>query len=782
VPVPQARNTTAEPKGEDIETIVRQARQTFGQTLPQGYLSDEEYNLYVRLYGAPLRETKPEDVGIPHAGESGDVVDSTSRYTLLRETEYGELEEVDHVVTTRGEVEGQEISEGEQGLETVAPLTEAQVDYLNVTANNQREYDALVKLQRDFEVAALETPEKVEVNAHIEEVEPDQPKPEEAEFEEGEIEVGEYGRELDPELPGWEPRSHPNTSLGYFGPNPSTVHLPKTKLVEPIAELLKRADITHVQEAAERIFGGPGLPHSPASPPMKGTMPQQKPVQLDAGRQRMGEIEADAYIATVIPGVYATAMSTLVEVRKRLGADWIQGLLNRDGGKGPRVLDVGAGGAGLVAWQEVLQAEWDVLREKGKVNAREPPGKKTVVVGSDHLRHRISRFLPNTTFLPRLPDYLHSVEGTQRHLDSSGAPPPRKSFDIIIATHQLMSMEQDWRRKAFIDNIWAMLEPQGGVLIILEKGHPRGFEAVADVRMRLLDEFIIPPKSEEPKDEITAPSEHKRDKEPGMIIAPCTNHTKCPLYLTPGLSPGRKDFCHFDQRFIRPPFLQRILGVAHRNHEDIKFSYLAVRRGVHPADTSTKSVLQGKEATDRAFAGYEDLRKPAPNPLSLPRNILQPLKRHGHITFELCTPAGTIERWVVPKSFSKQAYRDARKSQWGDLWALGAKTRSRSNVRLGRAGDDTTLKNPADGGVRSRLAAAAAGGKKKKERIVDIDVDSERGVVAAREKFPGGRRPTERRTKGGKMRKMDDLLEESGLDEDDEDRQDREFLEGHGSR
>jgi Mitochondrial small ribosomal subunit Rsm22 len=69
--------------------------------------------------------------------------------------------------------------------------------------------------------------------------------------------------------------------------------------------------------------------------------------------------------------------------------------------------------------------------------------------------------------------------------------------------------------------------------------------------------------------------------------------------------------------------------------------------------------------------------------LALPRLVFPPLKRPGHITIDLCTPAGKIDRWIVTKSFSKAAYRDARKSSWGDLWALGAKTRIPRNLELG---------------------------------------------------------------------------------------------------
>lgn len=68
--------------------------------------------------------------------------------------------------------------------------------------------------------------------------------------------------------------------------------------------------------------------------------------------------------------------------------------------------------------------------------------------------------------------------------------------------------------------------------------------------------------------------------------------------------------------------------------------------------------------------------------------MLPALKRRGHIILDVCTPAGTLERWTVPRSFSKQAYRDARKVRWGDLWALGAKTRIPRNVRLGRPNDE----------------------------------------------------------------------------------------------
>ncbi|KAK4102873.1 Rsm22-domain-containing protein [Parathielavia hyrcaniae] len=762
-------NAADQPTLDEIEIVVRQARQTFGNTLPADFLKPDELRVYERLYGPPLRETRPEDVGIPFPER-----DVEEQHALLRETPEGVLEEIEYTfdrATAIGPEEAEEQGSpedvGEAGaLETaysLPPLPDTQVEYLNVTANNQREYDALVKLQRDFEAAAaLQPAEEVHEEENV--IEEDEPRDEE-EIDEDEDEPDATFLE-DPEPS--RSRLHEHTRMGQFRTYPSTLQLPKVTFVEPITTLLGRTDIAHVAETAERVLGGPGLPYGPATPKSKVNFPQ-KGIQLEAGHHRMSQIEADAYLATVLPGLYASVTSVLVEVRKRLGDKWLKSLVTRPDGTGPRVLDVGAGGAGLAAWQNVLQAGWELLREKGEVEGKTPPGKRTVVVGSENLRQRVSRFLHNTTFLPRLPDYIHSIEGSERKLDSGGGPAPRKVFDVIIASHVLMPLEKEYKRKELLDNLWSMLSPEGGVLIVLEKGHPRGFEAVANVRDRILDEFIIPP-TQQPRTEAIQ-SDTERVREPGMIIAPCTNHTKCPMYHTPGLSHGRKDFCHFNQRFIRPPFLQKVLGTSHHSHEDIKFSYLAVRRGAQPDASSTDALtfLQGSDAADKAFAGYEDADGAGPHSLSLPRNILTPLKRRGHVTLDLCTPAGNIERWVVPKSFSKQAYHDARKAVWGDLWALGAKTRTVRRVRLGQGGLD-----PGDGGVRSRQAAA----DRKRPKVVNINVHPKFGVTGTTESHPGGYAPIERRTKGGRRVRIDDLLKKMGIDEveDADDKEDAEFM------
>ncbi|KAK5626943.1 hypothetical protein RRF57_002658 [Xylaria bambusicola] len=741
---PETNSTISD---DDIELMVRQTRHTFGDTLPKGYLNDQEYKLYERLYGAPLRETQPDDVGMPIPADSAHDEDAyeSSDKILLRETQDGHFEEVvyqtDEIslsapasLSAKGDSMVTNLISEDIPLQDLP--SEAGFTYINAVAKNQREFNTLLKLQKDFEAAFL--------RPSREDIEEEEQREEEEEDEE-EIDEEEEG---EPDATFRDPtnRVHEFSQAGHWRTNPSTLHLPKANFVTPITKLLDRTDIKHIKETAEKAFGGPGLPFSVATPPSKRNV-EQKPVPMAAGHHKMSEIEADAFIATLLPGMYSSVMSILVEVRKRLGSDWMTQLMSRGNGEGPRVLDVGAGGAGLAAWERVLQAEWDATRKKDNTEAIRPVGKKTAIVGSEQLRQRISRFLHNTTFLPRLPDYLHSGDHPDK-LDGGEASLPRKQFDIIIASHQMMPIKEGFRRKAMLDNLWEMLSPEGGILVFIEKGHPRGFEAIGDVRARLLDEFIVSPTSDPRPEPIEL--EIRREREPGMIIAPCTNHKACPMYLTPGLTPGRKDFCHFSQRFIRPPFLQKVLGATHRNHEDIDFSFVAVQRGMLPGAKAITLPVQGADATDSAFGGYED-SPDTPDPLSLPRTILPPIKRQGHVTLDVCTPAGTLERWTVPKSFSRQAYRDARKAKWGDLWALGAKTRVTRPVRLGKGGVV-----PNDGGVRAQHAAWAG-----KTRVITLDADAG-GIFRASEAAKSSLR--ERRTKGGRKGKRANLMKELDLE------------------
>ncbi|KAL5448301.1 hypothetical protein PMIN06_007204 [Paraphaeosphaeria minitans] len=644
-----------------IEVNARKARQLFGDALPKGHLSDEELKVYERLYGTPIFVETAEELLEVEVEEEEDIFEEEREdgsTVLLRKGEDGELEEVE----VFDQVEEEIAEEEEDGS-----MTKEKWEALREQKEQNYHNSVYERATRDVEEAEEEGVEQEE---------------DEDEFM----------------------RAHPLTIAGRFKPSPSTVFLPKETFVDPTTELLTRANMKHLAESSNRILGGPGLPYS-ASTPAARLGKEQKPIPLDPSHSDMGNIEADVYMASVQPGTYASVMSSLVEVRRRLGSAWIENLLTNK--KGGMVLDAGSGGVGILAWHEILRADWERMHEDpGKTSLPNAPlGKATVLTAPDTLRHRASRLLENTTFIPRLPDTLPEAEEVN-------AQQPRKFYDVIIAPHTLWGLKQEYLRKEQVHKYWSLLNPKGGVLILIEKGLPRGFEVIAAARELLLAKHIASPGStlvEVPLEEqVSKPDEETQftEKETGMIIAPCTNHGTCPMYQSPGVSHGRKDFCFFSQRYVRPPYLQRILNATDRNHEDIQYSYLAVQRGrdqrLAHHDKLGRGFVQDAATTDAAFSGHEykpdpsaedgaelELTSPADiNPLTLPRLILPALKRRGHIILDVCTPAATLERWTVPRSFSRQAFRDARKARWGDLWALGAKTRIPRNVRLGRPRDE----------------------------------------------------------------------------------------------
>lgn len=639
-----------------LEAKVRAARQQFGEFLPDDYLNPAELELYNTLYGEAIgpEETLQEEV-------EGEEEEARVPHVILRDDGQGGFEEIE----VEQEVEENDVDGDSEHL----VASESEEDAIE---RAQEIADRLGGVMMESEVIEEESTSG--------------------------------------------PRIHPLTEAGKFATNPTTVFLPKDTVTNPITAILSDFPNKHIAEAAHGIFGGPRLPHSTVTTPPNLKLPQI-PIPLSAGQHHMSEKEANAYLAVLYPGVYASALSVLVEVRKRLGSKWLRDLITQD--TGPRVLDAGGGGAGMLAWRDIVRAEYETVVPDHPRGAPIPTGKSTVLAGSQSLQVRASAMLENTTFLPRLPDYVHIRDGST--LNDERAP-SRKMFDVIIAPHTLLDIKEDYRRKQHVQNLWALLNPKGGVLIMLEKGRQRGFEAIAGAREMLLEKHISSPGSTE-VDALTESGDMGRTKkEPGMIIAPCTNHGKCPMYLVPGQSQGRSDYCHFSQRYIRPDFLQRIFGSKHRNHEDVEFSYVAIQRGVDMR--ATHGITQGKAETEAAFEGYEDAPEDdapstTPSANALPRMVFSPMKRRGHVILDVCTPESKIERWTVPRSFSRQAYHDARKARWGDLWALGAKTRIPRHLRLGFVESQLSKKER----MQSRVASRMRRREEEEEGEEDDEID-----------------------------------------------------------
>jgi len=674
----------------DVEDRVRLARRIYGGALPKELLSEEDSEVYERMYGHG-RETGM-DVDDVQAVEGEEDV----RTRVLREGQDGSLEDVE--------------------LEFEDRQTHVLMDDSDEMSGNRR--GARLKAKKNWDDARLAG----DIQASLSDEDVQDPDTEDP------VDEDEPSR-----------RNHPLTLANRFGTAPSTIQLPQASFVDPATLLLSGMPVVHLAQAAHRAFGGTGLPYSTSTPTIGKTM-QARPIALDAYQGAMSDIEGDIFMACLMPGIYASVMSVLVDTRKRLGSAWAENMVNKAVAGELRILDAGGGGAGVLAVREVLRAEWERMHvasttddtsetslaaadgRLGGASATPPLGTATVLTGSDALRRRASQLLENTTFIPRLPDYIHTDTAKQKG-----------KFDIVIAPHTLWPLREDHMRKIHAQNLWSMLSTDGGVLLLLEKGVARGFELIASAREMLLGSRIANDNQQAQSQDIyepeidwegdpTEPEPLTSTKEKGMIIGPCTNHKGCPMYVQRGMVKGRKDICHFQQRYTRPPFLQRIIHARDKNWEDVRFSYVAVMRGKDLRENRNENevwderapVTQGQGATEQAFKGFEESDgRNGPDSLSLPRAVWPPLKRRGHVILDLCTPAGTLERWTVPRSFSKQAFRDARKSSWGDLWPLGAKTRVPRNISHG-----TKYKN-------NKADTDEVGGKskKKKNKAAAVDPD-----------------------------------------------------------
>jgi ribosomal protein RSM22 (predicted rRNA methylase) len=111
------------------------------------------------------------------------------------------------------------------------------------------------------------------------------------------------------------------------------------------------------------------------------------------------------------------------------------------------------------------------------------------------------------------------------------------------------------------------------------------------------------------------------------IIAPCPHHCACPLAVA-------GDWCHFSQRVERTSQHRQLKG-GELGYEDEKFSYIVASK------TDSPSI----EA----------------------RIVRHPRKHSGHVQLVLCTAEGKIENRTVTRS-RKEAYKRARKAEWGDSW------------------------------------------------------------------------------------------------------------------
>ncbi|KAJ2058297.1 37S ribosomal protein S22 [Coemansia sp. S146] len=334
-----------------------------------------------------------------------------------------------------------------------------------------------------------------------------------------------------------------------------------------------------------------------------------KPHTLEYGRG-----ETAAYLAACTPGTFGAIYNILAELSQRI-PDFT-----------PRkVLDFGSGpGTALWAIQEVwptqgvekyqgIDVSEDMLLCAESIIADIPVSEEG---------HRV-RDIKFTRYLPPSPS------------------DPKERHDLVVSAFALSELPSDSMRKTTVETLWGHT---ADTLVLVDRGTPDSARMISEAR-----------------DQILAFGEC-------FTVAPLPNDLPDPTVFTPA-------WIHFSQRTQRPGFTM-LTKHSKSNVEDLRYSYTILRRGSRP----TLSPLLNEEAVSLSVAEANpekylptgELRKTTER-LALeayhwPRIILPPMKRKGHVVIDVSTVTGKVERWTFTKTHSKQAYRDARKASWGDLF------------------------------------------------------------------------------------------------------------------
>lgn len=170
------------------------------------------------------------------------------------------------------------------------------------------------------------------------------------------------------------------------------------------------------------------------------------------------------------------------------------------------------------------------------------------------------------------------------------------------------------------------------VLISYVLGETQDFAAFARDAWRLARKFLVIVEPGTPRgfERIAAL------RSLGSVLAPCPGlgAQPCPVRTS-----TEKDWCHFAARVERTA-LHRHLKGGELSHEDEKFSYL---------------ILAKQQATVTAYS----------------RIVRHPFIEPGQIQLQLCDGAA-VRKVMVRKRSNPDAFRVARKADWGDRWTSSA--------------------------------------------------------------------------------------------------------------
>jgi len=310
-------------------------------------------------------------------------------------------------------------------------------------------------------------------------------------------------------------------------------------------------------------------------------------------------------------------------------------------------------------------------------------------------------FRPTSALRLKTPHPWHESEGIRTSASLRGAN-RRGGFDVVVSSYALGEIPdnhivnargREVRNQRQLDvtvrQLWDKVAP-GGILVLAEPGTPRGSLLIRRARAMLLDVA----RRDMEQDARRLDFEPSEDAVEAYVVAPCQHDKACPLKDV-NAEDGFSTWCHFPQRTLRSAYVREMKHSA-RPYQDEKFSYVvlrkmrrsAARRDAERATQAARDALAAQKSATQNGDRKEDEEDEEDGEYheSLAREsfedwsrvIRQPMKRKGHVVFELCAPSGELERVTVARShgdlIGRDGYKYARKLRWGDLWPFTHKT------------------------------------------------------------------------------------------------------------
>ncbi|XP_067136710.1 ribosome assembly protein METTL17, mitochondrial [Centruroides vittatus] len=179
-------------------------------------------------------------------------------------------------------------------------------------------------------------------------------------------------------------------------------------------------------------------------------------------------------------------------------------------------------------------------------------------------------------------------------------------YDLVISAHSFLDLPSSKERLDVVKHLWRKCNKY---LVLVDHGSNAGFDALMEAR-----DYILYLES--------------RGSKMAHVIAPCPHDHVCPRQLD-----GTETACNFRVQYELLPLSKKKMTAFET------YSYVILKKESRPEEIDP-----------------------------WPRIVRAVLKRHRHIVCRMCCSDGKLHEIVFTKSkHSRNLYRCARSSEWGDL-------------------------------------------------------------------------------------------------------------------